>query len=62
MTLHEFTKPLLLDMGNVTLLTNFLVGERKDKEIDRMMDYLSGEYDNKIHKLINLEKYPKLLL
>ena len=61
MTLHEFTKPLLLDMGNVTLLTNFLVDERKDKEIDRMMDYLSGEYDNKIHKTNKLRKISKTI-
>lgn len=59
MTLNEFTKPTLTDMGNITLLTDFLVGNRKDKEIDHMLDYLSGEYDNKIHKTNKLRKISK---
>lgn len=61
MTLREFTKPLLNAMGNVTFVTNFLVGDRKDKEIDRMVDYLSGEYDKKIHKTDKLRKISKTI-
>lgn len=61
MTLREFTKPFLNSMGNVTLLVNFLVGDRKDKEIDRMMDYISGEYDNKIYKTNKLRKISKTI-
>lgn len=61
MTLREFTKPLLTAMGNVTLLTNFLIDDRKDKEIDRMLDCLSGEYDKKIHKTDKLRKISKTI-
>ena len=45
MTLNEFTEPFLTDMGNITMfLTDFLDSDRKDKEIDYMLEYLNDGY------------------